>query len=504
LIVLFITVQLLITSIFPYLTKIIIDNIINLKSFSNFNNLIFITLILILVQIPTNISLSYFSAKWTQEIVFDLRSAIGLEFINTKENSDTNGLFINSILSDCDTIGVQLLSLLINGAPNILLVIICICILLILNIKLTFIICIMIPFFLMVSAIASKVMYKCSKKIQETKDVLVQFLNTHVKNKLLIDLYNMRLKEYESYRKNTESIKKLNIYASTILSFFNNISGLITTVTPILCLFVGGRMVLKDEISLGDLVAFNSYISLIFSPLSKILNLPSIYAQMKVSMNRIEQLYFEDNVNTRGVYIKDSSNNDGYLTVNGLIPYINNSPLNIQALSVHLEKGELLRLTGKNGIGKSLVLKCLVGYHSSFDGEIVVSQSSKISYIPQENYLFEGTVYENLTKGLQNISKNELVYYCTMLNFDVDWSFYCSPFKMNLSSGQMQKIKLIRALLEHPQFLLLDETLSNLDKSSIKNLVDFIQEKEISSIFIHHGSVSDFLSETDYSVVGLS
>ena len=188
----FMFLQIVVSTIFPYITKFIIDNVLVSGHLQNLKIILIITLVLVVSLIPINVAISYFSSKWLQLTIFDFRQMIAAKFLDSKENSNNNGLFINTIINDCEIIGNQFLSILLNGVPNILLIILYIVVLLSLDLKLTLLILITIPIFIFVSYITSKKVFTLSKKLQEYRDQLIGFLNAYVRNKLLIDLYKLK------------------------------------------------------------------------------------------------------------------------------------------------------------------------------------------------------------------------------------------------------------------------------------------------------------------------
>lgn len=286
--------QMTLSTIFPYLTKFIIDDVLMKQNLSNLKRIFFFTIVIILLQIPINIGVSYYCSKWTQLVIYKLRQDISQIFISQKENANDNGLFVNTITNDCELIGNQLLSLLLNGVPNILLILLYMIVLFQLNIKLTIIALLVVPLYIIMSYITSKKVFVITKELQKYIDKLIEFLNSYVRNKLLIDLYNLKESERRNFEIVIGQVKDSNVKANTILSFFSNLSGLVSIISPLLILFIGSIMVIKNELSIGSLIAFNSYIALLFVPLGKLLNVLPIYSQMKVSIERVEQSnYFQ-------------------------------------------------------------------------------------------------------------------------------------------------------------------------------------------------------------------
>lgn len=498
--------QMVISAIFPYITKYIIDDVLLKGRLTNLKSILIYTVTLIILQIPINIGVSYCSSKWVQLLIFDLRLEISQKFLTSKENSKENGLFINAIISDCEIIGNQLLTILLNGIPNVLLIILYSIALLNLSWKLTMNIMVVIPLFLFISWLTSKKVYSLSNELQKHKDRLTAFLNLYVHNKLAIDLYGLRDEEENNFISTSEKVKDSNIKTNTIMASLSTILGVITVFIPLMALFLGSVMVVNGELSLGSLIAFNSYTALLFSPWSKVLTIFPLLAQTKVSFKRIEQLNFSsvDGSRITGEYKTLSSDSPVVLKCENLSPCIDGEKLFKLPINFSISQGEILRVVGENGIGKSILLKCLVRYNQDFFGEICIKDDKEIIYVPQDNFLFEGTVYSNLVKGLKEYDEKQMDRLVQLLSFDVDFAKKVTPFKINLSTGQLQKIKIIRALLSNPDILILDETLANLDEATIFRLINYFKEINLAVIIVNHGSLNKFLKPSEYKTLELS
>ncbi|AUB54416.1 ATP-binding cassette domain-containing protein [Enterococcus mundtii] len=496
-------IQICISASYPYLTKVIVDEVLMKKQVDKLKVIIMVAVILIVVQVPLNIIVSYLCSKWNQLIIFELRKNVSMSFFDSKENSKKNGLFINTITNDCELIGKQLLNIIINSFPNILLIVIYLSILIFLNPFLVGILLLGLPLFLLIAYFTSKKVSVLTKELQRYRDRLVEFLNSYVRNKLLIDLYGARREETNYFYKVSTQLKDVNVKTNTIISFLNNISNLIAVITPLITLLVGSFLVINNKLSLGSLITFNTYTALLFSPIGRLLNISPMISQLKVSIERIKEVKIPAEIYKEGIYDRFLCSDDCLISVSKLIPYVEKRPLLKTELNFNIKKGELLKISGKNGIGKSILLQCLINYHKNFTGYIQIDKNVKIIYIPQENFLFEGTVKENLTKGLPEYEIDFLFYLIRKFKFEIDLNRKVNAFSLNLSSGQLQKIKLIRALLSKPDILLLDEVFANLDHETSITLINYLRENLLTAIFVYHGDTERLLKQNEYNTLNL-
>lgn len=481
-------VQIGINAIFPYLTKIIVDNVLIKEDLYILKIIVPFVVLLFIIQIPINILISYLGSKWSQSISADLRLELSDLFLKEKKYLKDNGLFINTIMSDCDIIGNQVLILGMNIVPNILIIIVYIALLFSLSVKLTMISLVIIPLFITLSIFTAKKVSQLTKKIQKNRDYLLQFLNEYVKNKLLIDIYKLNEEKAKKYLQVVMRIKSTNIYSNTLISTLTSFSGFLTIVAPLMSLFIGSIFVVQKTMSIGTLIAFNSYISLLFNPLSKLLNIPPLYSQMNVSMTRISEIQevLKSDEDTQSNY-QNEEMNDTMLIISDFNPLINGNKLLVDNINLVVARGEFIQVIGENGVGKSIFLKSLINYHTQYLGHITKNIRYNISYIPQENFVFSGSILSNMTKGLQQWDRNKLEDYIIALNFDANLETRVTPFCNELSTGQLQKIKVIRALLSDSEIIILDEILSNLDYESSKKILQILKDENKTVFIVSHG-----------------
>lgn len=267
----FIIVQIMISSLFPYVSKLIID-VINYKlGVSQLKYLAILVIGLLFIQIIANIASSYVGSKFTQNVTYDLRDNISNKMIFSMHNLEDAGLLINTIQNDCELCGTYLLQIIINSIPNLLLLVTYGIILFQMNATLFIISIIFVPIFVLFSLWTSKKVFLLTNVNQKNKDILSKFLTQHIQNKLFIRIYNLQDKEYSKFSEGNNDIKSGSIKLNTIYSVFNNICGMITTIAPLSVLFFGGWLAIKGNISIGTLVAYNMYVGLMFTPINKML-----------------------------------------------------------------------------------------------------------------------------------------------------------------------------------------------------------------------------------------
>lgn len=239
------------------------------------------------------------------------------------------------------------------------------------------------------------------------------------------------------------------------------------------------------------------------NPLENIINLQEKIQKAKVATSRLNDVLYLKTENQQ--LSQKFSQKDPEITLQN-VSYQYQYPQNaIEKLNLKIPFGQKITVLGSSGSGKSTVAKLLVSFIKPQQGIIKINQTnidtinptllrSMISYIPQESFLFEGTIRSNLTLGLsQEVTDQELIDVCQTVNIMEDINQMIFEFDTHisntsgLSGGQKQRLAIARALLRQSPIIILDEATSALDlkteNSVIQNLMS-IQDKTI--IFIAH------------------
>lgn len=184
--------------------------------------------------------------------------------------------------------------------------------------------------------------------------------------------------------------------------------------------------------------------------------------------------------------------------------YQDNDKWAIDDLSLKIEKGKQIVLTGDNGAGKSTLFKLLLGIEKCQSGEILINDynladldkqwwQSQIGWVAQEPYIFSATIRENITLG-RDFNLKEIEHICQLVNLDEFIKSMPQGYDteitsaMNLSSGQKRRLGLTRALIGRPKLLLLDEPMENLDvynEKLIQRILSDLKNK-VTVIIIGH------------------
>lgn len=272
--------------------------------------------------------------------------------------------------------------------------------------------------------------------------------------------------------------------------------------TRVLVYIIGAFFVSKHKITVGALLMFSEYFSMLFSAMEG-LNLK------RISLNINEPYYkrvfdtFSFPEENRSICVKTIEN--GIKFENVWFEYSTGFPV-LKNVDLKINKGDYIAIVGKTGCGKTTLLKLLLGMYEKQKGRIMIdgididqinreSLSSIIGVVMQDNYLFNLSIRENMLLSNENATENDMIEACKKANIYDFVSKQPEGFDtvigergVKLSGGQKQRISIAAALLRKPQILIFDEATSSLDKQSEDIINDSINNiaGELTVIVIAH------------------
>jgi len=361
----------------------------------------------------------------------------------------------------------------------------------------------LIPFFMI---LIGKIADKENKKQWQVFQKLTMYMADLLPGLLIVKAYNQTQRQLSEINKNgklfsqaTLKVLRIAFISAFMLEFISTLSIAIIAVNIGLRLIYGHVEFLPVFFIL--LIApqfyqpFRQFGSAFHDAMNGITASSEIYAMID-KLNCIKEsmanLKFDDadmvQIELKNVYYK----------------YQDSDKWAIDDLSLKIEKGKQLVLTGDNGAGKSTLFKLLLGIEKCQSGEILINDynladldkqwwQSQISWVAQEPYIFSATIRENITLG-RDFNLKEIEHICQLVNLDEFIKSMPQGYDteitsaMNLSSGQKRRLGLTRALIGRPKLLLLDEPMENLDvynEKLIQRILSDLKNKVIVIIIGH-------------------
>jgi len=298
----------------------------------------------------------------------------------------------------------------------------------------------------------------------------------------------MRLKWEKKYAKTLDLRYRAQIFAVLI----NTFSGLLKAGTYVTLLWAGSGMVLSQELTIGQLMAFNALIGSVMTPLMGLVGVWDGLQETLVAMERLgDVLELEpeqkpENFSSR-ILLPDLKGDIRFDSV--YFRYgAKENPYILKNISLEIKSGTTVAIVGQSGSGKSTFAKLLMGFYRPVEGKIYVDDydmnmldmeyyRAKIGYVMQSNSLFSGTVSENIAIGEQNPDQRRIAEVSKFADADgfirnlpLGYEQVVGERGTGLSGGQVQRICIARALYHDPRILIFDEATSSLDTESESNI----------------------------------
>ncbi|PAQ13450.1 multidrug ABC transporter permease/ATP-binding protein [Bacillaceae bacterium SAOS 7] len=287
------------------------------------------------------------------------------------------------------------------------------------------------------------------------------------------------------YEKNM-AVAKIDVLFEPTIKIFVGLSYLIG-------LGYGAYLVFQQEVTLGELVSFNVYLGMLIWPMFAFGELMNMMQRGNASLDRVQETlrYKADVVDPMQPISVDDPSTIQFDEVS--FQYPSSQVNNLEKVNVQLKKGETLGLVGKTGSGKTTFIKQLLRQYPHPDGQLTISsidiqKQAKgqvlqwIGYVPQDHVLFSRTVRENILFGEPDATEAELEKVIDLAALRKDLATLPDGLHtlvgekgVALSGGQKQRISIARALIKHPDILILDDSLSAVDAKTEAQIIENIR-----------------------------
>jgi ATP-binding cassette, subfamily B, multidrug efflux pump len=360
--------------------------------------------------------------------------------------------------------------------------------------KLTLICLIPMPFMAMLTSWFGTMLHKSFYKAQEAFSSLNDKTQESIMGIKVIKTFGQEQEDIEDFRKQSQDVVHKNIIVAKIDSLYDPTISIIVGISYFLAIVFGAKYVLAGELTIGELIAFTTYLGLLIWPMLAFGWLFNIVERGRASYDRVAALLREK------VEIRDREDALD-LVPNGDLDYKiadftypgETRPI-LQDVYFSLKRGETLGIVGKTGAGKTTLLKLLIREFEGEHGEISFGgnklQNYKleklreaIGYVPQDHFLFSATVAENIAFTNPFATHEEIEHAAKLANIHEDILQFTDGYQtvvgergVSLSGGQKQRISIARALLMNPEVLILDDSLSAVDAKTEEAILSSLRK----------------------------
>lgn len=408
--------------------------------------------------------------------VFAKIQSLSIGYLDTKKTGD----LMNRITGDTNAIQEFISNQISFGINQILSMTVVTAILFFMNWKLAFMVMIPVPIIVYVWRHIGKKfgpMYHNQWKLSDRANSILQDILSGIK---VVKAFGMEEKEVNRFSKVS---KKLAFVTARNEKTYNTIFPLLNFIMGLgnfLILFYGGKLILREQMQLGELIQFTQYAGMLYGPLGWLNFFPRALTQAATSAERIFEILDEEpaiknmpKVLSRSIKGKVSFKNISF-------GYKSYEPI-LKNINLDVTPGEMIGLVGHSGAGKSTLINLVMRLYDVDEGNILIDGNdirdisleelrSQIGAVLQETFLFSGTILENIIYAKPDATLEEVIKAAKIANahdfimkFPDGYDTKVGEKGHRLSGGERQRIAIARAILHDPKILILDEATASVD-----------------------------------------
>ncbi|MGE0084086.1 MAG: ABC transporter ATP-binding protein [Desulfococcaceae bacterium] len=371
------------------------------------------------------------------------------------------------------------------------------------NLRLTLFVIIPMPLIALCTRFFSKQMHSAYMSVQEAFSDLTEIVRERFAGIRIVKAYNREAESVSVVEKISRENMTRNLRLARTTGSFFPMMVFFTNLSLTLVLWLGGRETIFAVITPGDFVAFISYLGMLTWPMMALGWVINLIQRGKASLERVALIIrtlpdikdHPDAVSfkefTREIIMENAG--FSYDAPQSADPK-SGSPMVLDNISFRVEKGNTLGIVGPPGSGKSTLLQLIPRIYDVSQGSISLDGMDirkiflsdlrgLISFVPQEPFLFSGTIRENITFGSPDVSEEQLreavrkaALENTIADFPQGLETIVGEKGVILSGGQKQRIALARALLRNAPILILDDPISQVDAETGTAIIQTIRE----------------------------
>ncbi len=342
-----------------------------------------------------------------------------------------------------------------------------------------------------------KIMHKRFKAKQEAFSTLTDQVQETISGIRVIKAFVQERKELYAFAKTTEFTKEKNLNVVRLQALMMPIMDLIIGTSTLLTLLYGGYLAIHGEITVGQFVAFNSYVGMLVWPMMAVGECITSISQGLASLGRIFGIFQEEPEIVDGPQTNQSITAlKGEITLNHLTFAYPDMPgvKVLEDVSVTARPGETLAILGRTGSGKSTIPSLLVRLYDVANGMLSIDGHDlktiplgvlreNIACVPQDNFLFSDTLQNNIAFGsadkalasVEHAAKMACIH-DNIAEFPEQYQTVVGERGVTLSGGQKQRSSIARALMKDAPILILDDALSAVDTDTERQILDNLRQ----------------------------
>jgi len=509
----------------PYLVQVTVDDFIVKENFWGLHYMILILCFFLFIEAILSYLFTYVTGLLGQSIIKDLRIKV-FSYILQKRvtyfDQTPVGNSTTRTISDIETINTVFSEGVITIVSDILTMIFVLGIMLYSSWSLTLVCLITLPFLLWSSYWFKEAVKKSFEQIRSQVSIMNSFLQERISGMKIVQIFNAEKQEMDKFKIINKKYTEANVKSIFYYAVFFPIVEILSAASLGLMVWYGAGEIMRNELSIGVLVAFPLYLGMLFRPVRMLADKFNSLQMGMVAANRVFELIDNQKENQKNGNLQIQSLQgkiefkDVYFTYQLDLEDDKQPNWTLEQISFELSPGKSLAIIGSTGAGKSSIINILNRFYEISKGEIRIddyklqeieigSLRKRMAVVLQDVFLFSGTIMENITLRDPFITEEKVIAAAKAIGADTfilklpgTYNYQVMERGATLSMGQRQMISFVRALVRDPDILILDEATSSVDPESeqmIQNAIIKLTEKRTSLIIAHRLSTISQVNE---------
>ena len=473
--------------VLPLKSKVLLDEIIPNKDTDALFSMILLVSGAILIQALTSFVLTRLLSVEAQLLISKLRAKVQKQILSlpiSYFDNNKSGALVSRIMSDVEGVRNLIGTGLVQLFGGTLTAIISLILLINISPKMTLFVLVPVLIFAVISMKAFGYIRPIFRNRAVIKAEVTGRLTETLNGVRVIKGFNAEKQENINFEKGVDRLFQNVKKSLTATAIMTSSSALLLGLASVAIMGLGGMMIIDNTLTTGDFLSFTLLLGFMIAPIVQISNIGSQLTEAFAGLDRtneIMNLETEANDAIRTIHLPEIK---GYIQFNNVsFSYEKGSEV-VRKISFLAPQGSVTALVGTSGSGKSTIASLVASFITADSGTITIdgndiakvnleSYRSQLGVVLQDDFLFDGTIKENILFASPNSSEEEILaavkaaYVDEFTNrFDDGLDTLIGERGIKLSGGQRQRITIARAILANPRILILDEATSNLDTES--------------------------------------
>lgn len=334
---------------------------------------------------------------------------------------------------------------------------------------------------------------KQSERVQNQLSSLSTFVQETFAGIRVIKSYNQHTSRERNFAIETEEYKQLTLKLVKTEAWFQPMMILLIGLSTILTIYVGGRLALRGEITLGNIAEFVIYVNMLTWPVASLGWVTSLVQRAAASQKRINE-FMDTQSKIKNQNFQDTNFEGNIAFENVTFTYPDTEITALRNISFSIKAGQSLAITGRTGSGKSSIAQLILRFYDVSEGHVMVDGKdirtihldyyrAQTGYVPQDVFMFSDSIAGNIRFGREDADNADIENAAQMAGVAGDIAQFSQGYEtqvgergISLSGGQKQRISIARALIGSPRLLIFDDCLSAVDIETEKRIIGALQQ----------------------------